>query len=99
MTITARDANSPLPWLGCRTMTPTGPLAVAASNHGDVGGLTLRRLRERAILVDEIWHLRESIDLIVMLTIRERDNFIGELGRVGPQPIGRGLGESCRYAD
>ena len=61
-------------------MTPTGPLAVAANNHGDVGGITLRRLGERAILVDEIRHLRESIDLIVMLTIRERDNFIGELG-------------------
>ena len=27
------------------------------------------------MLVDEIRHLRECIDLIVMLTIRERDNF------------------------
>ena len=63
-------------------MTPTGPLAVAANNHGDVGSHTLRRLGERAMLVDEIRHLRESIDLIVILPIRERDNLIGELGPV-----------------
>src|SRR5450759_5771101 len=63
-------------------MTPTGPLAVAANDYGDVGGHTLRRLGERAMLVDEIRHLRECIDLIVMLTIRKRDNFIGELDPV-----------------
>ena len=40
----------------------------------------MRRLGKCAMLVDEIRHLRKSIDLIVMLTIRERDNFIGELG-------------------
>ena len=40
----------------------------------------MRRLGKCAMLVDEIRHLRESIDLIVMLTIREPDNFIGELG-------------------
>ena len=45
----------------------------------------MRRLGKCAMLVDEIRHLRESIDLIVMLTIRERDNFIGELGPVRSQ--------------
>src|SRR5450759_1190012 len=63
-------------------MTPTGPLAVAASDYGDVGGGHTLRRGELAMLVDEIRHLRECIDLIVMLTIRERDNFLGELDPV-----------------